>query len=122
MAGGRVMIEARSSKGNLIIEARLLSSFLERLFGLAFRRLNAVGEPVILFPCSSIHTFFVRFRIDAFFVSSSGEVVKIIRNIPPNRIIFPVKGARLVLETPAEKIYLPDIKNVFIPHLIENNP
>lgn len=121
MAGGRVMIEARYSKGDLIIEVRLLTSFLERLFGLAFKKIHTVGEPVVLFPCSSIHTFFMRFRIDAFFVSSSGEVVKIIRNVPPNRIIFPVKGARLVLETPAEKIYLPDIKNVIIPHLIENN-
>ncbi|NIO16767.1 MAG: DUF192 domain-containing protein [Deltaproteobacteria bacterium] len=122
MAGGRVTVEARSSMGDLVVEARLLDSFLERFFGLAFRKVHTVGEPVILFPCSSIHTFFMRFRIDAFFVSSSGEVVKIIRNIPPNRIILPVKGARLVLETPAEKIYLPDIKNVFIPHLIENNP
>lgn len=116
----RVMVLSRA--GDLITEARLLNSFRAKFFGFAFQELQSITEPVILFPCRSIHTFFMRFSIDAFFVSAGGQVVKIIRDLPPGKVVFPVRGAKLVLETPADTIYLPDITSVFIPHLIENSP
>ncbi|NIS75455.1 MAG: hypothetical protein GTO08_09285 [Deltaproteobacteria bacterium] len=116
------LVSVLSRTGELLTEAHLLSSFSGRFFGLAFKDLQRITRPAVLYPCRSIHTFFMRFPLDAFFVSASGNVVKIIRNIPPNRVVLPVHKARLVIEMPAEKVYLPDVESVYIPDLIANSP
>ncbi len=44
------------------------------------------GSALIIAPCNSIHTFGMRFPIDALFVRRSGEVVKVCPNIPAWRV------------------------------------
>jgi uncharacterized membrane protein (UPF0127 family) len=58
-------------------------------------------------PTSSIHMMFMRFPIDALFVSKAGRdgtrtVVGLRRDLPPWRgIVLPVRGAEGVIEMPA---------------------
>jgi uncharacterized membrane protein (UPF0127 family) len=55
----------------------------------------------LLAPCSGIHTFFLRFPIDATFLDQDGCALQIRRNVAPWRVLAPVRNARAVLETPA---------------------
>jgi uncharacterized protein len=46
------------------------------------------GSALILAPCSSIHTFFMRFAIDVLFVARDGRVLKLYPALPAWRIAF----------------------------------
>ena len=52
-------------------------------------------------PCSGIHTFFMRFAIDAIFVDRALRVVRVRRSLRPWRLVPFVLGARSVFELPA---------------------
>ena len=58
------------------------------------------GAALIIAPCSSIHTFFMRFAIDAVFLDRDFRVLAIDRALGPGRIAGR-RGARAVLELPA---------------------
>jgi uncharacterized membrane protein (UPF0127 family) len=50
---------------------------LPRMKGLLGRRELLPGEGMLIEPAPSIHTFFMRFPIDAVFLSRDGEVLKV---------------------------------------------
>jgi uncharacterized membrane protein (UPF0127 family) len=58
------------------------------------------GSALILAPCTSIHTFFMRFPIDVAFVDRQGVIVKITTNLRPWRIAVALRGYAVV-EMPA---------------------
>jgi hypothetical protein len=58
------------------------------------------GEGLLLRPASSIHTFFMRFPIDAVFLDRELAVVGIEDSITPWRAASQ-RGAKAVLELPA---------------------
>ena len=68
--------------------------------GLLGRDGLAPGAGLLIVPCSSIHTFWMRFAIDVLFLSRDGRVRKIARAVPPWRIAFGL-GSFAVLELPA---------------------
>ena len=70
---------------------------LARLKGLLGRRSLASDEGVYLRPASSVHTFFMRFPIDAVFVDGEGRVLKVAAGLRPWRAAG-CRGARAVLE------------------------
>jgi uncharacterized protein len=68
------------------------------------RRRGLLGRPsmnrssaLILLPCFSIHTAFMKFPIDAVFVNREGIVVRVVRNLRPWRIAVSFR-ARAVVE------------------------
>jgi uncharacterized protein len=68
-----------------------------RARGLLGRGSLEAGEGILLRPASSIHTFFMRFPIDAVFLAEDGTVVRIASNLRPWRAAGR-RGARAVLE------------------------
>jgi len=58
---------------------------LSRMKGLLGRRSLPAGEGLLIRPAPSIHTFFMRFPIDAVFLSRAGEVMKISADVRPWR-------------------------------------
>lgn len=78
----------------------LADGFLTRLTGLMGRTGMPENSALVLTPCSSIHTFFMRFCIDGVFLDGRGEVLQLITEMPPNRVSPVVKGAKMVLELP----------------------
>ena len=58
------------------------------------------GSALIIAPCSSIHTFFMRFAIDVVFVARDGRVLKTYAAMGSRRIGFSM-GAFAVIELPA---------------------
>src|ERR687896_2706384 len=58
---------------------------LSRLRGLLGRAQLASGEGLLIRPTSAIHTYFMRFPIDAVFLDRDLVVVKIVSNLRPWR-------------------------------------
>ena len=84
------------------VRAEVARSFLQRAVGLIGRRGLPPGEGLLILRCNAIHTFFMRFPIDATFLDAHGNVVRTVRNIPPGRpFVWGGWRARKVLETAA---------------------
>ena len=82
------------------VDAEIAETFAERAKGLIGRRGLAPGTGMLITKCNCIHTFFMRFAIDATFLDKSGKVVKVVRNIRPWRLwIWGGWRAASVLET-----------------------
>jgi len=74
------------------------NSFFKRLIGLLFRKDLNKDDGLLIYPCNQIHTFGMKFCIDAVFLSPTFEVMHIEHNIPRGQISKYVKGASQVLE------------------------
>jgi len=72
--------------GGVVCERCIVADrMLPRMKGLLGRRELPPGEGILIKPAPSIHTFFMRFTIDAVFLSRTGEVLKISSNVKPWR-------------------------------------
>jgi len=72
-----------------------------RLVGLLNRNHLPEGEGLLIVPCSSVHTFFMRFPIDVAFLDRKGRVLKVFMSVPPFRLLLGGPGARMALELPS---------------------
>jgi len=97
----------RVADDTVICERLVLgASFMQRFRGLMGRASMDEGEGLYL-ASNSIHMFFMRFPIDALFVSKADaegrrRVVGARPDLPPWRgIVMPVRGAEGVIEMPA---------------------
>lgn len=95
----RVMNLTRNTP--LAEQAARADSFLERFKGLMGVKDLPVGHGLLIAPCNSIHTFFMKIPIDAVFLDASEQVVDICHAMPPWRMSKLYFGARSVLELPA---------------------
>lgn len=77
------------------------TTLLERTKGLIGSAALSPDQGLWIMPCKSIHTFFMRFSIDAVFIGPSGAVVGIERELKPCRISAVYWSAASVLELPA---------------------
>ena len=67
------------------VEAEVAETFFERARGLIGRRGLEPGKGMLIMKCNCIHTFFMRFPIDATFLDREGRVIKVVRNVRPWR-------------------------------------
>jgi uncharacterized membrane protein (UPF0127 family) len=96
-----------ADSGRVLIERlELATSFWRRFCGWQFRALPPPGAGILLAPCNSIHTFWMRFAIDVVFLDTEGVVQAVKLSVAPWRIVWPVAKARAVLEFPAGRITL----------------
>lgn len=77
---------------------RIAKGFWGRGLGLMLRRPLAKGLALWLSPCSSIHTCFMRFSIDAIFLDTDARVVRVHRGLRPWRFAMGGTQATSVLE------------------------
>ena len=95
------MIINKTKKVTLAEEVILAATAIKRMKGLlGLRKLNDKSAMVIK-PCNSIHTFFMRFPIDVLFVDKYGKVIKAIANILPFRVSPVCFRSYFVIELPA---------------------
>jgi uncharacterized membrane protein (UPF0127 family) len=72
----------------------------DRRKGLLGRSGLESSSAIIIAPCFSIHTMFMRFNIDVVFVDDDGRAVKVVRDMTPWRIAVD-PTAHAVIELPA---------------------
>ena len=75
--------------------------FVSRLVGLMGRASLEPGEALVLDPCTSVHTAFMRFAIDVVYLDRSKRVVKAVSALKPYRVSGVLRGARSVVECPS---------------------
>jgi len=90
----------RNGKG-LSDSVMVADCLLKRMKGLLGRGELPAGEALWIKPCTSVHTFFMKFPIDVIFLSKKSKVVAIKKNLQPNRMTQLYLKAVSVLELPA---------------------
>lgn len=94
-------VSVRRSDGTTLLErVEVASTFFERLRGLLGRKGLAPGEALLIVPCNSVHTCFMRFPIDVVFLGRDGAVLAIARCLRPWRF-YACRGAFAALELSA---------------------
>ena len=90
------------TRGTVVVSAgRVADRFWPRLIGLMLARPLPVGTGLVIVPCSSIHTQFMRFPIDVLYVNKQDVIVGIDRGLRPWRIGRFYKRVHYVVELPA---------------------
>ncbi|MBI3543185.1 MAG: DUF192 domain-containing protein [Deltaproteobacteria bacterium] len=80
-------------------------TIVSRFKGLMGRPSLDAGHGLLIEPCNSIHTFFMRFAIDVVYLgrgegAGSYKVMVVRAGVKPWRMDFPIFGAKAVLELP----------------------
>jgi uncharacterized protein len=101
IAANRGRVVNAESGQTLVSRLELATTFWQRFLGWQFRSLPQAGSGLLIAPCNSIHTFWMRFAIDAIFLDAKGHVLAIKARVVPWRIVLPVSKAKCVLEIPA---------------------
>lgn len=91
----------KTRQATLAENATIAKNPLERMVGLLNRNSLEQGEALMLKPCNSIHTFFMRFPIDVAFIDSKGRIIKTICGMRPFRISAIYLNAVFCIELPA---------------------
>jgi uncharacterized membrane protein (UPF0127 family) len=63
--------------------AKVARTFPERARGLIGTKELAPGEGLLIEKCNAIHTFFMSFPIDAYFLDGENRVIKAVKMIRP---------------------------------------
>jgi uncharacterized membrane protein (UPF0127 family) len=78
-------------------DVRVAESMWDRFWGLMGRKGLPQQSGLLIRPCSSVHTAFMRFPIDVIFLDRSLKVVKVAPAMRPFRVAM-AGGAQCVLE------------------------
>ena len=81
--------------------AVLASNLLSRIIGLLGRKELKPKEALILTPCNSVHTFFMRFSIDVIFLDKDNKIIASISRLRPFRISKIYFRGHTVIELPS---------------------
>lgn len=76
------------TKNTVIAENELIAeSFWDRAMGLLYRKFIPGKMDCMIFErCSSVHSFFMKYKFDAFFVDKSKKVIKLYKDAQPWKI------------------------------------
>lgn len=79
-------------------EVENANRFFTRFMGLMYRRDMAENHGLLLTPCNEIHTFGMKFDIDAVTLSRDNIIVYIDKAVPPRKARKKIKNGYKVLE------------------------
>ena len=74
------------NEGIIANKVRVASGVFDRMLGLMFSKNLGDWDGLLISPCRSIHTFFMRYDLDVIFLNKENKVIKIIRNMKPWRL------------------------------------
>jgi uncharacterized membrane protein (UPF0127 family) len=93
------------STGCIIVERlRFAATFWTRFRGLQLRKSLPGEEGLLIAPCRSIHTHWMRFAIDVAMLNHSGVVVEFHSAVRPWRMLAGDRSVAYVLETTAGEL------------------
>jgi uncharacterized membrane protein (UPF0127 family) len=100
MTTGRLALVNGRTDEALADRIELAVTRRDRRKGLLGRNVFESSSALIIAPCFSIHTMFMRFDIDAVFVDDDGRAVRVVQGMVPWRIAVQ-PFAQAVVELPA---------------------
>ena len=96
-----MIIEVKQTKYRICSNLKVANTIFSRLLGLMFKKSMLGFDGLLIDPCNSIHTFFMRFSIDVIFLDSDNRIVKIIHSMKPWKMTWIYFKAKKVLELKA---------------------
>ena len=103
-------VDVLRADGSLLCHADLADGVLTRGRGLLGRAFLKSDEGLLIEPCTSVHTMFMRFPIDVIYLDRDYTVVKV-ASMPAFRMSFGGRGSKRVLELPLHAI---EQKGIFL--------
>jgi uncharacterized membrane protein (UPF0127 family) len=103
-----LLVNARSEV-TIARDVNLALTRSERNKGLLGKDSLDVSAALVLSPCWSIHTMFMRFPIDVIFVDRNGRAVRIVRELAPWRMAGS-RRAHATIELPAGSLRELDVR------------
>jgi uncharacterized protein len=97
-----MQLKNKTKEKIIMTEVISADNFFTRLKGLLGKRELPQGQCMLISPCKSVHTFFMKFPIDVVFIDKSFKVVEVIKNMGSSRTSPYVKGAWAVIEMPVD--------------------
>jgi uncharacterized protein len=94
------LVDAQSGR-TVVQPLEVADGYWSRLMGWQFRRRPEQGHGLLLVPCSSVHTCFLRFTLDLVLLDSKGRVVTVRNAVRPWRAILPDRRTYAILELPS---------------------
>ena len=85
----------------IVSKVKIAQDFRSRSIGLLDRTSLSQDEGLLIKPCNSIHTFFMKFPIDAIFLDKNGQVIKIAQNLNAWKLSGALLRGYMVLELAA---------------------
>lgn len=82
-------------------EVKVADNFFARLKGLLGLPSLPHGQALVLSPCNSVHTCFMKFAIDVLFLDSDYRVIHMVEAMKPWKFSPIIKNAAKVVEMPA---------------------
>lgn len=97
-------LKRQQDQNLLLSDLKIAQSFGTRLKGLLFTDSLNEDQGLWIHRCNSIHTFFMKYPIDCIFLDGDLRIQQLRSDLQPAQILFPVWGARSVIETKAGNI------------------
>jgi uncharacterized membrane protein (UPF0127 family) len=99
----KTTMKARILNKNILLAetVEIADSFIKRFKGLMGSSYLEEGVGLLIIPCKSIHTWFMKYPIDVVFLDKKNVIVEILHSVPPYRIGPIVKKAFSALELKA---------------------
>lgn len=94
------MLYNETKNQEVVYHVEIAETFIQRFKGLMLRKSINSSEGLILFGCSSIHTWFMRFAIDVVFLDINHRVICMKEKIKPWRMVGFIKNAYITVELP----------------------
>jgi len=91
----------RDTGETVLDRVQIAAGFWSRFRGLQLRKSLPEGTGLLLVPCASIHTCFMRFPIDVVTLDKEARVLEIRSGLKPWRIFAPTPKPYAILELPA---------------------
>ena len=94
-----MQLVCRSTGKTVVGRLKIASTFWPRFVGWQFRSRPDSDEGLLIVPCDSIHTCFVRFPIDVLFLDRKGMVLDVRRRLRPWRAALGPRSCHAIVET-----------------------
>lgn len=97
--------------GQVVADKAIIArDFKSRAIGLLNRKDLEKGEALVIEPCGSVHTFFMKFCIDLMFLDKEFKVIKTAKSVSPWRLSGCLFGSQRVIELPQRTLEEFDVK------------
>ncbi|MFW6387319.1 MAG: DUF192 domain-containing protein [Thermodesulfobacteriota bacterium] len=92
------ILHARNEDGEQILlePVRQTTSAMERMRGLLGHPPPHPGEGLLLQPCTSVHTLFMRYPVDVVYLDQNYQVLKVVPALNPYRASFAFRAVAVL--------------------------
>lgn len=96
----------------VMLDIKIAKGFKDKLFGLTNK--SSYPDAMLFYNTNSIHTFGMKMKIDVIYLDKDYNVISYLTDIPKNKILMPVKGAKHVIEIDSKIINNYQLKDIKI--------